>query len=169
MSSSYRCAGFCFVFRLKSIIYDEIPNSNVGIFFMKEIQTSALKAFLNQTHQDIFDDKSGTPADYIPELAIVNPDQFGIAITTSDGFTNEVGDASIEFTIQSISKAFVYSLALELLGTDKVLKTIGIEPYRCLQWGAFSYFLVLLSTIKYGFLQCAHTYIRFRPQILLIR
>ena len=95
---------------------------------MKENQTPALKAFLNQTHQDIFEDKSGSPADYIPELAIVNPDQFGIAITTSDGFTNEVGDASIEFTIQSISKAFVYSLALELLGTDKVLKTIGIEP-----------------------------------------
>ena len=95
---------------------------------MKENQTPALKTFLNQTHKDIFEDKSGTPADYIPELAVVNPDQFGIAITTSDGFTNEVGDASIEFTIQSISKAFVYSLALELLGTDKVLKTIGIEP-----------------------------------------
>ncbi len=95
---------------------------------MKETQTPALKAFLNQTHQDIFSDKSGIPADYIPELAIVNPEQFGIAITTSDGFTNEVGDASAEFTIQSISKAFVYSLALELLGTDKVLKAIGIEP-----------------------------------------
>ena len=95
---------------------------------MEKTQTPALKAFLNQTHQDIFSDKSGIPADYIPELAIVNPEQFGIAITTSDGFTNEVGDASTEFTIQSISKAFVYSLALELLGTDKVLKTIGIEP-----------------------------------------
>ena len=45
---------------------------------MKENQTPVLKAFLNQTHQDIFEDKSGTPADYIPELAIVNPDQFGI-------------------------------------------------------------------------------------------
>ena len=45
---------------------------------MKENQTPALKAFLNQTHQDIFEDKSGTPADYIPELAIVNPDQFGM-------------------------------------------------------------------------------------------
>ena len=73
---------------------------------MKENQTPPLKVFLNQTHQDIFGDKSGTPADYIPELAIVNPEQFGIAITTSDGFTNEVGDASTEFTIQSIFEGF---------------------------------------------------------------
>ena len=95
---------------------------------MEKNDVPALKSFLSQAYQNIFDDKSGAPAGYIPELAIVNPEQFGIAITTSDGFTIEVGDSSTEFTIQSISKAFVYSLALESLGTEKVLKTIGIEP-----------------------------------------
>ena len=95
---------------------------------MEKNDVPALKSFLSHAYQNIFDDKSGAPAGYIPELAIVNPEQFGIAITTSDGFTNEVGDSSTEFTIQSISKAFVYSLALESLGTEKVLKTIGIEP-----------------------------------------
>ena len=88
----------------------------------------ALNSFLNEAHQSIFGDSSGTPADYIPELAKVNPGQFGIAITTSDGFTYEVGETSTKFTIQSISKAFVYSLALELLGSEQVTKTIGIEP-----------------------------------------
>ena len=95
---------------------------------MYQKQVFALNLFLNEAHQSIFGDSSGAPADYIPELAKVDPRQFGIAITTSDGFTYEVGETSTEFTIQSISKAFVYSLALELLGSEQVTKTIGIEP-----------------------------------------
>ncbi|MAH83844.1 MAG: hypothetical protein CBB68_05710 [Rhodospirillaceae bacterium TMED8] len=63
----------------------------------------------------------------MPELAIVKPDQFGIALTTVDGITHAVGDCSIEFTIQSISKAFVYSLAIEKMGADRVLKKLGLN------------------------------------------
>ena len=95
---------------------------------MQRNELNPLQTFLNEAYQIIFGDKSGAPAGYIPELAVVNPDQFGIAITTSDGYTHEVGDTTTEFTIQSISKAFIYSLALEMLGPDEVLKTIGIEP-----------------------------------------
>ena len=95
---------------------------------MVQKQALALDLFLNEAHQSIFGDRSGAPADYIPELAKVDPEQFGIAITTSDGVTHEIGETSTEFTIQSISKAFVYSLALELLGSEKVTKAIGIEP-----------------------------------------
>ena len=87
---------------------------------MDKRQMIALNSFLNEAHQSIFGDNSGTPADYIPELAKVNPEQFGIAVTTADGFTYEVGETSTKFTIQSISKAFVYSLALELLGSEQV-------------------------------------------------
>ena len=95
---------------------------------MYQKQVLTLNLFLNEAHQSILGDSSGAPADSIPELAKVDPGQFGIAITTSDGFTYEVGETSTEFTIQSISKAFVYSLALELLGSEQVTKTIGIEP-----------------------------------------
>ena len=95
---------------------------------MVQKQALALDLFLNEAHQSIFGDRSGAPADYIPELAKVDPAQFGIAITTSDGVTHEIGETSTEFTIQSISKAFVYCLALELLGSEKVTKAIGIEP-----------------------------------------
>ena len=94
----------------------------------KNLTKPPLLEFLEKIHQSVSVYTSGSPADYIPELAIVNPDQFGIALTTVDGITHSVGDSSVEFTIQSISKAFVYSLAIEKLGSDEVLKKIGVEP-----------------------------------------
>ena len=58
----------------------------------------------------------GKVADYIPELAKVNPNQFGIAITTVDGKTYRSGDAETHFSIQSISKVFMLTLALGKVG-----------------------------------------------------
>lgn len=72
--------------------------------------------------------RSGELASYIPELAAVNPDQFGIAVATTDGFVYDVGDATAPFTVQSISKAVVYGLALEDHGAEAVLRRIGVEP-----------------------------------------
>ena len=71
---------------------------------------------------------SGALANYIPELAKVSPDQFAIAFATTDGFVYEVGDHDSLFTIQSISKAVIYGLALEDHGRDAVLRKIGVEP-----------------------------------------
>jgi glutaminase len=70
----------------------------------------------------------GAVADYIPELARVNPDGFGIALATVDGKLWTRGDADHPFSIQSVSKAFSYCLALELLGRDEVLNHVGVEP-----------------------------------------
>lgn len=72
--------------------------------------------------------KSGALADYIPELAKVEPNSFGVAIATVAGDVYAVGDAEIPFTIQSVSKAFVYCLALELAERDSVLARVGVEP-----------------------------------------
>jgi len=69
----------------------------------------------------------GAVADYIPELAHVDPDRFGICIATRDGFVYEVGDSRQSFTIQSISKPLTYGLALEQHGEDAVLAKIGVE------------------------------------------
>ena len=52
----------------------------------------------------------GKVADYIPELARVEPKQFGIAITTVDGQTFKAGHADTAFSIQSISKVFIISM-----------------------------------------------------------
>src|SRR5690606_37076368 len=73
-------------------------------------------------------DHSGRLADYIPPLAEVEPDVTALALSTVDGTVYAVGDAGLEFTIQSISKPFVYALALAEHGIDAVLGRVGVEP-----------------------------------------
>lgn len=70
----------------------------------------------------------GQVADYIPELTKSDPNWFGICIATRDGHLYEVGDTRQSFTIQSISKAIAYGLALEDRGEEHVLSRIGVEP-----------------------------------------
>src|SRR5262247_1241323 len=72
--------------------------------------------------------RDGQVATYIPELAKANPDWFGICLVTTDGHVYEVGDSRQHFTIQSISKPFVYGLALEDNTRAEVLKKISVEP-----------------------------------------
>src|SRR5258708_37336792 len=84
--------------------------------------------YLGQVHAKGATDTSGNVATYIPELAKASPDWFGIAIATSKGAIYEVGDSSQPFTIQSISKPFVYGMALEQHGRTTVLGKVGVEP-----------------------------------------
>lgn len=87
-----------------------------------------LQAFLARCHAEFSPISSGAVADYIPELKRADPAHFGISLATIDGHVYEVGDSRVPFTIQSVSKAFVFALALETLGTDRVEATIGVEP-----------------------------------------
>ncbi|MDN8209057.1 glutaminase [Acinetobacter baumannii] len=73
-------------------------------------------------------DNSGHLADYIPELANANPNRLALAMSTVDGEIYSVGDDDVEFTIQSISKPFVYAYVLQQLGIDAVLAKVGVEP-----------------------------------------
>ena len=70
----------------------------------------------------------GAVADYIPELGKADPEHFGISLATLDGHVYEVGDTRIPFTIQSMSKPFVFALALDTLGAARVESAIGVEP-----------------------------------------
>ncbi|MEH3156254.1 MAG: glutaminase A [Gordonia paraffinivorans] len=72
--------------------------------------------------------EAGAVADYIPELARVDPDTFAVSLVVHDGHIYSVGDSSTEFTIQSISKALTYALALRDCGVDVVDANIGVEP-----------------------------------------
>src|ERR1700709_383817 len=87
---------------------------------------------VNTGLQDVLDHvaplTSGALADYIPQLAEVDPDQFGIPLASTDGHVYGVGDCDTQFTIQSISKAFVYALALTDLGVEGVIERVGVEP-----------------------------------------
>ena len=87
-----------------------------------------LQRFLIRCHEEFRADDSGAVADYIPELKRANPDHFGIALVTIDGHLYEVGDSAVPFTIQSVSKAFVFALALEMVGEERVAAAIGVEP-----------------------------------------
>lgn len=69
----------------------------------------------------------GRVAAYIPELAKVDPAQFGIAIATADGRLLTGGDAETGFSIQSISKVFALTLALGKVG-DQLWSRVGREP-----------------------------------------
>ncbi|MCB0331030.1 MAG: glutaminase A [Bdellovibrionales bacterium] len=71
---------------------------------------------------------SGALPTYIPELATVNPDLFGVTICTADGRIFSVGDHSSPFTIQSSIKPFLFWNALALFGKDSVLDVVGVEP-----------------------------------------
>lgn len=71
--------------------------------------------------------KIGEIAKYIPELANVNPDKFGISLLTLDGEEINLGHANERFSIQSISKPLTLSLAFTFLG-EKIWKRVGVEP-----------------------------------------
>ncbi|MEV0343600.1 glutaminase A [Nocardia sp. NPDC050713] len=73
-------------------------------------------------------DRSGEPADYIPELAAVQADSFGLCVATADGRVYGAGDVHVPFTIQSISKPFSYALALADRGPAAVAERIDVEP-----------------------------------------
>jgi len=70
---------------------------------------------------------SGKVADYIPALAFVDPNKFGISVCGIKGENYFVGDVSEKFSIQSISKVFSLTLAFSMLGED-IWKRVGREP-----------------------------------------
>lgn len=72
--------------------------------------------------------EEGRVACYIPELAKVDPSLFGIAVVTVDGECFTAGDWDHTFTIQSVSKPFIYGMALEDYGRETVLRKVGVEP-----------------------------------------
>ena len=87
-----------------------------------------LLRFLDRCHADYLTENGGDVARYIPELSKADPGHFGIGLATLDGHVYEVGDTRVPFTIQSMSKPFVFALALDSLGASRVESVIGVEP-----------------------------------------
>ena len=90
--------------------------------------SSPIHDYLEELHRQFAGLTEGELATYIPELAKANPQWFGICLVTATGAVYEVGDSRQAFTIQSISKPFVYGLALEDNGRGPVLAKVGVEP-----------------------------------------
>src|SRR5688572_26127860 len=87
-----------------------------------------LQLVIEELHETYGPLSKGEVATYIPELARADPDVFGICVATQDGRVFEAGDTDRPFTIQSISKPFVFGIALEELGPDFVAKHVSVEP-----------------------------------------
>ena len=90
--------------------------------------STVVDALIGKVFTETRENRGGQLADYIPELAAVAPDSFGICVATVDGYVYEVGDTRLPFTIQSISKPFTYALALADRGSAAVAEKIDVEP-----------------------------------------
>jgi len=71
--------------------------------------------------------EEGANADYIPALAAVDSNIYGIALVTADGKVYTAGDIESEVSIQSISKVFTLALVMDEKGADTILNTIGAD------------------------------------------
>jgi glutaminase len=69
----------------------------------------------------------GAVADYIPSLASVDPQQFGMAVASNDGEVQVVGDGDVSFSVQSISKVFSLALVVANDG-DQIWRRVSREP-----------------------------------------
>jgi glutaminase len=92
------------------------------------LQHSPIQRYLDALHAELAGLTDGEVASYIPELAHADPAWFGVALVTVDGHVYQAGDTRLPFTVQSISKALVYGLALEDHGVDAVLQKVWVEP-----------------------------------------
>ena len=82
---------------------------------------------VDQAYAKFKDLKEGKNADYIPALAEVPSNYFGIALVSADGKVHEVGDSKQLFSIQSICKVFTAALVMQQSGNQKLEETVGVD------------------------------------------
>jgi hypothetical protein len=80
-----------------------------------------------QAHDRFKSITEGKVADYIPALAQVSADLFGICIVETNGNIYTAGDADYEFSIQSVSKPFVFALICHAIGEDVAREKLGVR------------------------------------------
>lgn len=89
---------------------------------------SLVESYLEHIRNSCMAGGEGELADYIPELAQVDPTRFGLSLALHDGYVYSIADADTGFTIQSVSKPLTYALALTHKGFAAVDERIGVEP-----------------------------------------
>jgi len=90
-------------------------------------QQTTPQSVVNAAYAKFKDLKEGKNADYIPALAKVDPNLFGIAIVMSDGKVYTAGDVATEVSIQSISKVFTMAQVIQEQGPESIEKRIGVD------------------------------------------
>ncbi len=92
-----------------------------------ELTPERIEAALSAAYDKYRGLKEGANADYIPALAKVDPNLFGIALVTADGKLYTRGDVSSEVSIQSISKVFTMVLVMDQSGVEAIEKSTGVD------------------------------------------
>ncbi len=87
-----------------------------------------LQKLVNEAHLKFRALTEGANADYIPELARIPSELYGVAIVTVDGRAYVAGDVEYAFSIQSVSKPFTAALVMQQRGAEALQKQIGVEP-----------------------------------------
>jgi len=87
-----------------------------------------IKKIIEEIYNEVKSDNKGDVASYIPELAEVDDELFGITVVTVDGQVHQIGDVDMNFCVQSCSKPITYGIALETFGEDIVHNFVGKEP-----------------------------------------
>lgn len=80
-----------------------------------------------QTHERFRSNKEGKVADYIPALAKTPAHLFGVCVVGVNGAVHAAGDAEHEFSIQSVSKPFVFALVCQAIGEDEARDKLGVN------------------------------------------
>lgn len=99
----------------------------------QEVSTGTLPGWerveelVREAHARYRQHEGGRVADYIPVLAEADPALFGVCVAGSGGAVHAAGDADVPFSVQSISKAFVYALVCETFGHEGVLERVGVN------------------------------------------
>ena len=99
-----------------------------GLIGNLKTSVAPFRKTLQEIHAKYRDVDEGRVADYIPELSLADRKWFGISVISVNGDVFHVGDSEQMFSIQSVSKPFVFGMALEDHGRDEVLKKVGVEP-----------------------------------------
>jgi len=92
-----------------------------------DMSKQKIEAALNDAYNKFKDLKEGKNADYIKELANVDPNIFGIALVTTDGQVFTKGDITSMVSIQSVSKVFTMARVLEEQGAEAIQEKIGVD------------------------------------------
>ncbi|GAT35311.1 glutaminase [Terrimicrobium sacchariphilum] len=84
-----------------------------------------VQTLIEETHEKFRTVNEGANADYIPALAGAPTELFGICLTETSGVVHEVGDTNTPFSIQSVSKPFVFALICQAIGEDAAREKLG--------------------------------------------
>jgi len=91
------------------------------------LSPASIEAALERAYTDYRSLNEGANADYIPALAKVDPNIYGIALVTVDGRVYTAGDIKAEVSIQSISKVFTMAKVMEEQGPDAIFNNMGVD------------------------------------------